>query len=284
MSEMRTRVITGAILAGIFCALLILASWFPLARYILVYLLGAGLVVAAKEYYGSGIVAGDSASSLGAVVKGGIITASVVCLVLFFQVKGYISASQAFCIASVATAGLLALAFCDGKNELLIAQRELALMVPAVMLLIFGGLALIFIAAQVRGAELLFWLIAVVSANDSAAYFVGSEFGKIRLAPALSPKKTVLGSIAGFLCGTILGAVLGRLIGFPGGVIEGAMLGLVTVFFAQLGDLLKSFAKRSYGIKDFGSLFPGHGGVLDRADGYLAAAPIVALYLVSIFS
>lgn len=281
---MKTRVITGAVMAGIFCALLILASWFPTARYLLVYLLGAGLVVAAKEYYGSGVVAGESTSSLGALVKGGIVAASAVCLVMFFQVNGYISPSQALCISLVATAGLLSLSFCDGKNELLIAQRELSLLIPAVMLLVFGGSALIFIAAQARGAELLFWLVAVVSANDSAAYFIGSEFGKIRLAPALSPKKTVLGSVAGFICGTILGAVLGRLVGFPGGVIEGATLGVVTVFFGQLGDLLKSFAKRSYGIKDFGGLFPGHGGVLDRADGYLAAAPLVALYLVSIFT
>lgn len=284
MSEIRTRIITGAILAGVFCALLILASWLVVVKYLLVYLLGAGLLLAAREYYMSGIVAGDSASSLGAYVKAGIVALATIGLLVNFQVLGSMSYLTVLCTSIVTSLALLALAFCDGKNELLIAQRELALLIPATILLVFGGGALMFIASQPHGSEFLFWLVAVVSVNDSAAYFVGSEFGKIRLAPAISPKKTILGSVAGFVCGVVLGAVLGRLVGFPGGFLQGAALGIVTVFCGQLGDLLKSYAKRTYGVKDFGSLFPGHGGVLDRADGYLAAAPIVALYMVGVFS
>ncbi len=113
-------------------------------------------------------------------------------------------------------------------------------------------------------------LFAVVWSADTAAYFAGRALGGPKLAPRISPKKTwagFLGAVAGGAIAGLLGALIG---GFPaaGLTIAGAVLGAIE----QLGDLFESAAKRRYGVKDSGTLIPGHGGVLDRVDGLVAAA------------
>ncbi|MHB8996064.1 MAG: phosphatidate cytidylyltransferase [Armatimonadota bacterium] len=112
---------------------------------------------------------------------------------------------------------------------------------------------------------------------DSLAQAVGSAWGRHKLAPTISPGKTIEGSLGGFV-GAVLGAVLiGGWIGMPWyyAAILGAFLGIV----GQLGDLGKSVLKRDLGIKDFGSLFGPHGGVLDRFDSMMFCMPLAYLYL-----
>ena len=121
--------------------------------------------------------------------------------------------------------------------------------------------------------------LAVVFACDTGAYAVGSLFGRHRLWPAVSPKKTWEG-LAGGLMASVMTA--GLLAGpfVPGlGFLRGALLGLVAGVAAQLGDLVESRLKREADVKDAGGIIPGHGGILDRLDSLIFAAPIFSLGL-----
>jgi phosphatidate cytidylyltransferase len=132
----------------------------------------------------------------------------------------------------------------------------------------------------------LFWMLAVLVctwACDIAAYFVGRRWGNARLAPRISPGKSVEGAIGGLVGAVVAGIVLGPLLTWalsatglgavnPGGVVRLAGLGLVIGVCAIAGDLMESFVKRQCGAKDSGALIPGHGGALDRIDSVLVAA------------
>lgn len=120
------------------------------------------------------------------------------------------------------------------------------------------------------------WTLVVVLAiwvGDSTAYLGGRSFGRRKLAPALSPGKTVEGGIAGLLAAMLVVAAAFPLVGLGNswlGLATGAALGLA----GQVGDLAESFLKRQAGVKDTGDLIPGHGGVLDRIDALLFAFPV----------
>ena len=127
------------------------------------------------------------------------------------------------------------------------------------------------------GLKLFLFMIIVVAVTDSGAYFVGRKLGKRKLAPRISPNKTVEGSIGGTLLGIIIGTVFGVFTGLSTQILMLIIMSLVVAAVAQFGDLVASSMKREYGIKDFGKLFPGHGGVLDRFDSHLYAS--LALYI-----
>ncbi len=114
---------------------------------------------------------------------------------------------------------------------------------------------------------------------DSAAYFVGNRFGKRRMSPQLSPRKSWEGAAAGTLLGTVAAGLTALGMGLPSGTA--ALLVLVAVVMGQVGDLFESALKRELGVKDFGGFLPGHGGVMDRFDSLLFALPVV--YLLSHF-
>jgi phosphatidate cytidylyltransferase len=121
-------------------------------------------------------------------------------------------------------------------------------------------------------------LLAIVMGTDTASFFVGHAIGKRRIAPRLSPKKTLEGALGG-LAGGALGALSvrwGCLDAMP--VWHAVVLGLVGSALGQAGDLFESLLKRWAGVKDSGTLFPGHGGMLDRLDSLLFAAPLLYYY------
>ncbi|MGE0714079.1 MAG: phosphatidate cytidylyltransferase [Alphaproteobacteria bacterium] len=125
-----------------------------------------------------------------------------------------------------------------------------------------------------------FWLFAVVWATDTAAYAAGRAIGGPLLAPALSPKKTWAGLLGGMAAAGIAGALLLWAFGAPA-PLTGSVLGAALALISQGGDLAESAAKRYFGVKDAGGLIPGHGGALDRLDGFMAAAlALVALNMV----
>jgi len=126
------------------------------------------------------------------------------------------------------------------------------------------------------GAGPLLWLLVVVWATDTAAYFAGRGLGGPRLAPAISPGKTWSGLCGGMLGAALTGALAAWLLG-SGRLLQAAGLGALLAVIAQLGDLTESACKRLAGVKDSGTLIPGHGGVLDRIDGLLFAAPALAV-------
>ncbi len=122
----------------------------------------------------------------------------------------------------------------------------------------------------------LVFILAAVSISDTSAYFVGTRFGRHKLWPSVSPNKSsegAVGSLVGcvIFC-TVYGACLGAV-----NFLAFIPLAIVINFFAQLGDLFESALKRSAKVKDSGSLLPGHGGILDRADSLLFAMPVFAV-------
>jgi phosphatidate cytidylyltransferase len=125
-----------------------------------------------------------------------------------------------------------------------------------------------------------FWVIALLVLSwvcDSSAYFVGSAIGRIRLAPSISPKKSVEGAVAGLVGASLVGLLLGPVVGLPAPLLAG--YGLAIAIATVAGDLVESLIKRQTGVKDSGVLIPGHGGLLDRMDSLLFCAPIAVLYL-----
>ena len=153
-------------------------------------------------------------------------------------------------------------------------SARLALGLPYVCLPV---MALMFLRDQAPdgyGLLLAFWSLALVWATDIGAYFAGRSIGGPKLAPRVSPSKTWAGLAGGVLAALVLGFILHRFERLP--IQLAAASGLLAVA-AQLGDLLESGMKRRAGVKDSGTLLPGHGGVMDRLDGVVAAAPLAAL-------
>jgi phosphatidate cytidylyltransferase len=130
-----------------------------------------------------------------------------------------------------------------------------------------------------RGAEPLVWLLSVLAISDSAQYFAGTWWGRRPLAPVISPKKTVEGALAGLVAAPLAGAAIGRWALPEQAMVSTAGLALGLALFGMAGDLFESLLKRSAGAKDSSALIPGHGGVLDRIDALLFAAPIFYLFL-----
>jgi phosphatidate cytidylyltransferase len=130
-----------------------------------------------------------------------------------------------------------------------------------------------------HGREALFLLMLAVMVSDTAQYYAGRAFGRHLLAPAISPKKTIEGALGGFVFGGALVGIVGAwwLPDVP--PLLRVALGAAVVALGIAGDLFESMLKRSAGVKDSSALIPGHGGVLDRIDALLFAAPIYYIFL-----
>lgn len=123
-------------------------------------------------------------------------------------------------------------------------------------------------------------LVLVVWAFDTAAYFTGRRFGRHGFMRHISPSKTLEGVIGGVVAAAVVGAVLIAAFGRPW--LAGVAFGIAVGAAAQAGDLAESMLKRAAGAKESGTLIPGHGGILDRVDSFLFAAPVAYFYVVSI--
>jgi phosphatidate cytidylyltransferase len=138
-------------------------------------------------------------------------------------------------------------------------------------------LALLWLRHQpVFGQETILWIVACVWATDIGAYFVGSYAGGAKLAPSVSPSKTWSGLVGGASTTAVVSALVGLAVG-AGETLTLALTGVGIALVAQAGDLLESAQKRRAGVKDSGRLIPGHGGILDRIDGLIAALVFIAL-------
>jgi len=165
---------------------------------------------------------------------------------------------------------------------------DFASTVPAAALTLLGAAylgamggaiaALRLLPPETEGAWRLVLLLGIVMASDTAAFFVGNAAGRRRLAPDISPGKTVEGALGG-LVGGIGAAALVRVLGLPSlPLTHVLLLGAVVAALGIAGDLLESLLKRWAGVKDSGALFPGHGGMLDRLDSLLFGAPVLYYY------
>lgn len=143
----------------------------------------------------------------------------------------------------------------------------------------FGFSSLVLLRDLPYGLWLCFLAFIIPWMTDTFAYFCGRAFGKHKLIPTVSPKKTVEGSVGGTLCAILLTLLYGFLVGqFTEATpqyLALALTALAVSLLSQCGDLIMSLIKRKYGIKDYGKIFPGHGGVLDRFDSIIMTAPIL---------
>jgi phosphatidate cytidylyltransferase len=137
--------------------------------------------------------------------------------------------------------------------------------------------SLLILAAQEHGRVLVFFAVGTVVAADSGAYFAGHLWGRRHMAPRLSPGKTWEGLVGGLVLSATLGAALAGLSLPDTSVWAGALLGITLGLVSVMGDLLESGLKRAAGAKDSGWMLPGHGGLLDRVDGILSAAPVLLI-------
>jgi phosphatidate cytidylyltransferase len=144
----------------------------------------------------------------------------------------------------------------------------------------FAGLLLVFR----HGVGMIAGLVLCVAAYDIVGYLVGSRMGRRPLLPEVSPNKTIEGLIGGTIAAIVMGAIVSKVIGLHpwDRLSHGVLLGLVVAVFAPVGDLVESMLKRDLGLKDLGTILPGHGGVLDRFDAVLLCLPAVYYLVVAL--
>lgn len=136
--------------------------------------------------------------------------------------------------------------------------------------LLFIGFSFYYmIEVRTIGLHVFLFILFVIWATDSGAYFIGRKFGKRKLWPEISPNKTIGGAIGGILFALLLAFVFQLIYPFEKSILSISLIAIVISIFGQLGDLVASAMKRKYNIKDFGHIFPGHGGVLDRLDSFI---------------
>lgn len=162
-------------------------------------------------------------------------------------------------------------------------QKELDIKPPVITILglsyiVFFFYHIVFISVLVEYYQLI-WLVFITAwATDTFAYFSGYLFGRKKLCPSISPKKTVEGALGGII-GSILISSIFMYVFYPKLIIHGVLIGFLGSIIGQIGDLTASLFKRYLGIKDYGKIMPGHGGILDRFDSILFTAPLVYYYI-----
>jgi len=141
-----------------------------------------------------------------------------------------------------------------------------------------AGIALIVLRHDAAvGRDNVIFLFLVVWASDIAAYVAGRSLGGPKLAPAISPNKTWSGALGGLFGASVVGMCVALAFGDGGSLIRTALISAMLGIATQSGDMFESWIKRRFGVKDSSGLIPGHGGLLDRLDGVLVAAPLAAL-------
>ncbi|MNO11968.1 Phosphatidate cytidylyltransferase [compost metagenome] len=165
------------------------------------------------------------------------------------------------------------------KNEIPIGQAALLFLGLAY---IGFGFAYIAQTRNTPDGHGLFWtflMLAAIWSSDAGAYFTGRRFGKNKLWPVISPNKTVEGAIGGIVLAVVVSIGFSLLSGGLLGIGRAILLGISAAVVGQMGDLIQSAYKRVYGIKDSGTLLPGHGGILDRCDSWITVFPFVHILM-----
>lgn len=255
-SDFAMRVGSAVVVFGMFLGSLFLGGWWFTGFVILVMVVGAGELYSTLRHGGYKPVAlfgllgvvlmGVGAHTSGVLAVGGWAALFAAGSVLFFTLSPRRQPLEdaAVTVTGMAWVGLLSFA--------------------------------ILIASGPRPLENILFVVFVVAFNDMGGYFIGRSFGKRKMAPVLSPSKTVEGFFGGLIAGLVVASIL---VSFPGwepiglarGLVAAALVGLV----GPIGDAAESVVKRALGVKDMGSVLPGHGGILDRVDSYIFAVPAV---------
>ncbi len=255
-SDLTMRMASAMVIFGVFLGSLLLGGWWFTAFVIILMIVSVGELYATLRTKGLrplalfGIIGvvlmGVGAHNTGVAALGGWAALVTVLTILFYTLAPRRNAIEnaSVTILGMAWVGLLAFA------------------IP--------------VAQGPRPVAYIVFVVLIVALNDIGAYFVGRSLGRRRLAPEVSPNKTVEGFVGGLIVGAIAASVMvtfpaWETIGLANGLVAAAVIGV----FSPLGDLVESMVKRSIGVKDMGSVLPGHGGMLDRIDGFLFAVPAI---------
>jgi phosphatidate cytidylyltransferase len=255
-SDLAMRAGSAVVIFGMFLGSLFLGGWWFTAFVILVMVVATGEFYATVRHHGyrplslfgllGVVLMGIGAHASGVLAIGGWAALIATGSVLFFSLSPRRQPLEdaAVTVGAMAWVGLLSFA--------------------------------ILVAAGPRPLEYILFTVLLVAANDTGAYFVGRAFGRRRLAPVLSPQKTMEGFFGGLIAGLVVASIL---VTFPGwddiglakGLVAAALIGVV----GPIGDAAESMIKRALDVKDMGSVLPGHGGILDRIDSFLFAVPAI---------
>lgn len=268
--KMLTRVITSVVALAVFFAV-VFAGEIPLAAAVLA-------VTAAMLYETCGALTRSKAVKVSVYITAALVTAGAY--------TGMIGAA----VAAAVLVALVFLVFLHGR----VGHREL---LSASFMSVYIALFMSYIPLlrMHMGLAYMAFVFIIAWGSDTCAYFCGTFFGKHKLIPGVSPKKTVEGSAGAVVSVALLCALYAFILdksGHPlGGVspdaaeyIKTGLLGAVTAAVSQLGDLAASAIKRDAGIKDYGKIFPGHGGFMDRFDSVIFIAPVVYYYCMYIMN
>jgi phosphatidate cytidylyltransferase len=283
-SDLKARVITAGGLAAGFVLVLYAAVHSCFGRWILFLLAAGAVTLCAYEF--ARMRSKRLAEHSGVALI--LCSAPSLCMVFWASGQGLCEVGTLFSSGPFALAGAIVFfALCSAAYLLWFSRdaiERLADAAPEIfigyLLIGCGGGFLTALAALPNAPWLVAWLFLVICLNDIAAYFGGSRLQGRKLAPAISPNKTISGSLCGLACGALAGVYAQTWLGFSGPIIYFLVLSVLIVLAGQSGDLLKSYVKRRCGVKDSGSLFPGHGGILDRIDGVLLGSPLLYIAVV----
>lgn len=189
--------------------------------------------------------------------------------------------SAAFTTLAIAALFLLiSITILFSLKEIKTAASEAALLFFGVVYIPYLLGYLVLLRNHPLGFKWILLIMFIVMSGDSAAYFIGCRYGKRKLYPQVSPNKSVEGALGG-LAGSLAGTFIARLIFFEELTIVDAFLApLLIGSISQVGDLFESMVKRSCDVKDSGTIFPGHGGIMDRLDSIIFAAPVTYYYVI----
>lgn len=260
------RLISALVLVGIVVAVLFAAPWWAT---VLVTTVAAA--VAVTEVTALSAAIGAPVSTLVAVTSAVALSASTALSTDLFAG----GALGAVLLVVLVGSGVTTLGS-SVPGAATITRAAMQVMAPLYVALPLGAIAWVRIE---HGPWAVALLLTLVAASDTTQYFCGRAFGRRKLAPLVSPGKTVEGALGGVAAAVVVGAVLTPS-WVPGMTVPlGALLGLWLCGFGIAGDLFESLLKRSAGVKDSSTLIPGHGGLLDRIDAHLFAAPAFVLFL-----
>ena len=248
-SELKQRVLAGIVMASVAISVTVLGGW----SFAVVWL-GASLAVA---YEWQRLVHKDKSA----------VPVVVALVVVVAAVSGALWSNPAILILSVAL--MLIAGFAVAKGNMV------ATSVGVAYAACFGAAVLLCRGNDTNGMIVILWLFAVVWGTDILAYFTGRYFGGPKLWPQVSPKKTWSGAIGGLFSGVLLGCLVLFALGVSP-TFPHVILSIAFSVLTQMGDLFESAVKRRYDVKDSGSLIPGHGGFMDRLDGFIFAAIFAA--------
>lgn len=277
VSETSTRVAVAAVGVPVAVGVVYLGGWFLAALLAAIAALGAG-----EAYRMSGHKGARPLRSLGAAAAGGMILVGATDPQAGLSNPGFGWLITALLL--IASASAIWARGVEGGPLLAVSTTMFGALYAG--LLLVHGLFLRHLPGvvdPVHGTVLVFLPVLLTWSSDTFAYFVGRAFGRRKLIPRVSPGKTVegsLGALLGTLCVALLYVpLLARFPGYQVSLGEAAFLGLLISVAAQVGDLAESLLKRDAGVKDSGTLLPGHGGALDRFDSLFFTLPVAYAFL-----